>query len=674
MNFGTIQVANIFVGTLNAIEAYFGNEKVWGKSEPAPTANWLCFTAEEANSAVGMQALGESAPTVSLEYSTDGNTWSPFEVGSTTITLANIGDKMYMRATSAGNTGFGSSYSNYNQFMMMGKISASGNVDTLLDQNGNATLTEWCYFNMFQNCESLTSAPELPATTLADYCYANMFNGCRSLTTAPELPATTLANYCYGSMFQGCSNLNTITLGYTGNFSPDYFGNWVYNVSPTGTFYYNGSDTTTGESAIPSGWTVVKDSQEPSALCFTAEEANSTLHLDKSGSPNAISLETSTDGNTWTDYTWSGNTGVTLTLTNVGDKVYMRAKNENQTIASSIQNYYQFVMTGKIAASGNIQTLLKADGSRTDAPRYCYFQMFFNCTSLTSAPRLPATTLDTSCYQGMFRGCSSLTSAPELPATKLVSRCYASMFSGCTSLTQAPELPATTLANSCYNSMFNGCTSLISAPSILPATTLAGNCYEYMFNGCRSLTTAPELPATILANECYSSMFQGCTSLTQAPTLPSTTLADGCYKGMFQGCRSLTSAPTLPATTLANNCYENMFYSCTSLATAPTLPSTTLAANCYARMFYGCTSLTQAPTLPSTTLADGCYYYMFYRCYKLNTITLGYTGNFADAPYNAFNTWVEDVASSGTLYYNGSDTTTGVSAIPEGWTVTPFTS
>ena len=166
-----------------------------------PKCDALCFTAEADNSVVGMAANG-SAPTVSLEYSTDGNNWSPFEIGyDTAVTLANIGDKMYVRATSAGNTGMSSSYSDYNQFLMMGKISASGNVNTLLDQNGNATLTEWCYFNLFQNCVSLTSAPELPATTLAPYCYANMFNGCTSLTTAPELPATTLANYCYGGMF-----------------------------------------------------------------------------------------------------------------------------------------------------------------------------------------------------------------------------------------------------------------------------------------------------------------------------------------------------------------------------------------------------------------------------------------------------------------------------------------
>lgn len=161
MNFGTIQVANIFVGTLNAIEAYFGTEKVWGKSEP------LCFTAEEDNSTVAMKTNGSSAPSVSLEYSTDGRTWSPFVVGTTTVTLANIGDKMYMRATSAGNTGMGRSMSDYNQFVMTGKISASGNVNTLLDQNGNATLTSYCYSYLFQGCASLTSAPELPSTTLA---------------------------------------------------------------------------------------------------------------------------------------------------------------------------------------------------------------------------------------------------------------------------------------------------------------------------------------------------------------------------------------------------------------------------------------------------------------------------------------------------------------------------
>lgn len=72
--------------------------------------------------------------------------------------------------------------------------------------------------------------------------------------------------------------------------------------------------------------------EEPVAgpwLCFTAEEASSIIRLDKNGSPDAVSLETSTDGTSWTDYTWSGTTGSTISLASIGDKVYFRAKTEN---------------------------------------------------------------------------------------------------------------------------------------------------------------------------------------------------------------------------------------------------------------------------------------------------------------------------------------------------------
>jgi hypothetical protein len=60
------------------------------------------------------------------------------------------------------------------------------------------------------------------------------------------------------------------------------------------------------------------------------------------------------------------------------------------------------------------------------------------------------------------------------------------MFNGCTSLTTPPTLPSTSLANYCYRNMFNGCTSLTSAP-VLPATTLMIDCYKNMFNGCSSI-------------------------------------------------------------------------------------------------------------------------------------------------------------------------------------------
>ena len=151
----------------------------------------------------------------------------------------------------------------------------------------------------------------------------------------------------------------------------------------------------------------------------------------------------------------------------------------------------------------------------------------------------------------------------------IASHCYSNMFRGCTSLTTAPSLPATTLAGLCYSNMFRGCTGLTTAPS-LPATTLANECYRNMFNGCTGLTTAPSLPAITLAEYCYYSMFIDCTGLTTAPSLPATTLAERCYDSMFNGCTGLTIAPSLPATTLANYCYANMFYGCTTLKVSTT--------------------------------------------------------------------------------------------------------
>ena len=210
-----------------------------------------------------------------------------------------------------------------------------------------------------------------------------------------------------------------------------------------------------------------------------------------------------------------------------------------------------------VACTGDIRTLLdwrNYNIVETDNARFC--SLFNNCSVLTSAPELPATTLADYCYRNMFYYCTSLTSAPVLPATTLADLCYGSMFGRCTSLTSAPVLPATTLANSCYDSMFYGCTSLTSAPA-LPATTLENSCYDSMFSGCTSLTSAPKLSATKLADNCYYFMFSGCTSLESAPELTATTLANCCYQNMFYGCENLSSVTMLaPSDKIKNTDYS----------------------------------------------------------------------------------------------------------------------
>ena len=116
---------------------------------------------------------------------------------------------------------------------------------------------------MFRGCTSLTTAPELPATTLVASCYMYMFYGCTSLTTAPELPATTLVTNCYKYMFRGCTKLNYIKALFETAPSHSYTGEWVSGVAATGTFVKNSAATwtITGVSGIPEGWTVVTDNQ-----------------------------------------------------------------------------------------------------------------------------------------------------------------------------------------------------------------------------------------------------------------------------------------------------------------------------------------------------------------------------------------------------------------------------
>ena len=51
-----------------------------------------------------------------------------------------------------------------------------------------------------------------------------------------------------------------------------------------------------------------------------------------------MSLETSTDGVNWSDYT----IGTSKLMRRIGDKVYFRAKNENSTISKDESNFYYF--------------------------------------------------------------------------------------------------------------------------------------------------------------------------------------------------------------------------------------------------------------------------------------------------------------------------------------------
>ena len=100
-------------------------------------------------------------------------------------------------------------------------------------------------------------------------------------------------------------------------------------------------------------------------------------------------------------------------------------------------------------------------------------------------------------------------------------------------------------------------------------------------------------------------------------------------------------------------CFYRLFQNSTGLVSISEnfLHATTLTDRCYDGMFYNCTSLTTAPDLPATNLATQCYWCMFDCCKLLNSIKIGYTGDYDS---DIFTLWVAHTHSSGTFYYNGS--------------------
>ncbi len=191
-----------------------------------------------------------------LFYSYDAQDWHTWDFS--TLTFSN--DKpIYICGINP--EGINGSFLYYRFCASGDKFSVSGDIMSLID-NCDSLLQiprDYCFSNLFNGCDLLTSAPELPATVLTDGCYLAMFYDCTSLTTAPELPSTTLARNCYAYMFNGCTELNYLKC--LADDITEYCGDWLSGVAASGTFIKSPSmwDWPTGSSGIPEGWTVIDD-------------------------------------------------------------------------------------------------------------------------------------------------------------------------------------------------------------------------------------------------------------------------------------------------------------------------------------------------------------------------------------------------------------------------------
>ena len=444
------------VGTETVTAAYMGTEQVYPNVVPPIDYSMMYFTTE----AIDDTVIHLSENLTSFEVSKDnGQTWTTTGSYPGIFNLGLLaGEKAYWRCSQPLNNSSSVNPQDYGiahmdgtyRFKVYGNIMSLfwddnfedktvfpgssrdyvyglrhffKNATTLVDvQNLVIPVTEeYLCSRMFDGCSNLVNAPQLPATTLAFNCYGYMFNGCTSLTTAPVLPATTLVQNCYGYMFNGCSSLNNITCLATDISATGCTNYWVENVAATGTFTkpLSMSSWTNGINGIPDAWTTETYLEEKPFLptttftpqgyvTFIANTDNSAIGLLRESTNQTMYF--SKNGTDW--MTLNGEEKMSM---NNGDTYYCCGMLSGNNTNS---DYTQFYMKGSIAASGNCNAIWDYSDLNAALKSSCGTHMFDGCTSLTTAPVLPATTLVSRCYNYMFQGCTNLNYIKAMFTTK----------------------------------------------------------------------------------------------------------------------------------------------------------------------------------------------------------------------------------------------------------------
>lgn len=207
-----------------------GGEVVWSAGPVIP--DYLCFTANAANSTVGVNDEEWLEP--DLEYSTDGvnfTTWT--RDGDTghypAVTLANAGDKLYIRGNNP--SGLGIAARSHCFIEGTGDLSMSGNPTSLFSSTLTDTVSiNYAFHHLFQSNPALTSV---------------------DLTALDSVTGTS----AMAGMFDGCTNLDEVKIA-TSSWDTSITSYWLNGVSVNGDFFNLGGATIpSGTSGIPSGWT-----------------------------------------------------------------------------------------------------------------------------------------------------------------------------------------------------------------------------------------------------------------------------------------------------------------------------------------------------------------------------------------------------------------------------------
>lgn len=357
---------------------------------------YLTFTAD------AEQTLTMSQPVLTLEYSVNNAEW--MELGANTVTFGGTYGNLRLR----GKSRIGTRGNNQASSIIFSKntlVSCKGDIRTLVDfENYDTVNTAEAHFaNLFKDCISLTTPPDLPATILASGCYSSMFEGCTNLNIAPELPATILASQCYSFMFQGCTSLRV---------APKLLAMTLTHNCYMGMF--NGCKNLTTAPELPATTLASGCYQSMFSEC---------INLLYAPELPATTLA-------WACYSDMFSRCINLKIA-------------PELPATTLTSHcYSSMFQG----CTNLTTAPKLPA--TTVALNCYSYMFYDCENLTTAPELPAKTLVESCYSHMFTDCKKLSNITMLATDVSADRCTYEWVWGVASkgiFTKAKEMKSLTI-------------------------------------------------------------------------------------------------------------------------------------------------------------------------------------------------------------------------------------
>ena len=114
------------------------------------------------------------------------------------------------------------------------------------------------YHGLFNGCSYLEVPPS--KIEIGGDAYQQMFANCTSLKSSPDILITTLVSNNLKEMFKNCTSLKYIKILSTDISASNCLQNWVQNVPAGGTFVKAAGVTyPSGASGIPNGWTVEEE-------------------------------------------------------------------------------------------------------------------------------------------------------------------------------------------------------------------------------------------------------------------------------------------------------------------------------------------------------------------------------------------------------------------------------